>query len=90
MTITAADGRQLWRVEVTEQRTGFIYVLADTEEQARADADELVSGYRSSDWDDIETDHWVARAEEEPALDRWVWTGGPQGDDKPWSELRRG
>ena len=85
--VRAADGRPLWRIDVYEERSAVLYVLADSQEDAEADAKELKEQIESYEWDHMENDCVVRRATRPPEPATRVWTGGPEGNDVAWSTL---
>lgn len=69
-----------WRIEVEERRFKVFYTEATTEDEAREDAEELSTGMRDEEWDDIDSDVSVRREQDVVPAGAKVWTGGPQGE----------
>lgn len=80
MTETQKRVRKLWAVDIEISASDTIYVIAETQEQAREDAEELVTHF--NDWR-YETDYYVSDRVNRDKLDgaTLIWTGGPDGKD---------
>ncbi len=76
----ATGVRQVWTVDATQTRTVTFYVEAESREAAEADAEELASGFRLEEWDDVEVDLYAHRSVQGPRPGRGLWTGGPDGE----------
>lgn len=80
--------KTLYEVEVTRTFYTSVMVLSEDKIGAVEDAQELASNMYSSDFDhdDIEYDAYVAN--QEPPEWQIVWTGGPDGKDISWKDLK--
>jgi hypothetical protein len=75
---------RIFKLDIEQHRTATIYVMADTKEAAKADAEELASTW--NEWDEFDLDWYLT--ERQPRLeDDWVFTGGPSGDMLLWKEV---
>lgn len=83
--ILAANGKQLFHIEITENRCATLYVLAGSLADARADASELLIDF--DDWETEDNDAYTMAATREPPPGTYVWTGGPDGEDVMWRTL---
>jgi len=79
--------KMLFRVEVEKRYTDSFYLLADTREEANADADELAADTRTKDMELDETDVFIFEIEGEPEKGYSVWTGGENGKFVDSSEV---
>lgn len=69
--------KRLWRIDLERTQTATMYVLADSEKDAKEDAAELMYG---ADWDSPRPQmdvHHATRC----GPNSLVWTGGPDGAD---------
>ncbi|MDE2101500.1 MAG: hypothetical protein KGL39_29915 [Patescibacteria group bacterium] len=85
-----AEGKTLFQIDITQTRYGTLFVLAESEDKAKADAEEMAYEVRSDEWDNTETDWSVAVAWLAPGDHDDVWTGGPDGRTAQWSTLVAG
>lgn len=79
--------KKLWLVEADQTRTARFYVLAESQEEADEDANQLVSAFNAHDWETVEDSVWVREARHEPDPQVWVWTGGSDGHETTWAQL---
>ncbi len=74
--------RDIYEVLVTQ--TTYAYIAADTYEAAAADAKEM--SFSGPDWE-FDTDMHVMKCRHDIDPREPVWTGGPDGDWVPASDL---
>jgi hypothetical protein len=78
----------LYRVEVEEHRTWIIYVDADDDASAEAEAEELAS---SLEPDDVDYYTYAAEIDIVPnSAEAEVWVGGDEGEFIPHAEYKAG
>jgi hypothetical protein len=66
---------RLWKVEVTRTQSAYVYVLADSANEAQADAIEVVEDQDFFGMTDDDTDAINVIASQ----GQRVWSGGPDG-----------
>jgi hypothetical protein len=77
----------LYRVEVEERRTWILWVDAEDEAQACADAEELAGDYPDADFYETESyAHTTRNPDIQDTED--VWVGGDAGEFIPYDEYR--
>lgn len=82
------DGKTLYRVEVEQTMVAYFHVLADSDEDAQADARVLTENLDDDEWQYAKPDLHVFPANFEPADNDWYWTGGDDGDTEFWQRAK--
>ncbi len=77
---------RLYRIEVTQQRRAILWVVGENEDDALEDGEELACSIQEREWDYDDSDSYVEDATDSPPpAGVMVWTGGPDGEDRPWT-----
>ena len=83
------DGKKLFSVRLERTKSLTLYILAEDREHAEVDGKEMMSSIElNAEWDEVEDDVYAQVARKEPETRDTVWTGGPDGEDRFWGELK--